>query len=195
MQERKLIEGLRNGDNSAYKVLYEHHYRVLCAFAYTYVNDSFIAESLVSDIIFNIWERREELNINQSLRAYLMKAVKNACINYLDHCLRQENLRQILFIKMEKQQCSYSDQGNYPLCSLLEKELEARIEQSLGGLPQLTREIFYMSRNEKLKYEEIAREKNITTDIVKYHIRNALNKLKVDLKDYLPFILPLFLYH
>lgn len=195
MQERKLIEGLRNGDNSAYKVLYEHHYRVLCAFAYTYVNDSFIAESLVSDIIFNIWERREKLNINQSLRAYLMKAVKNACINYLDHCLRQENLRQILFIKMEKQQCSYSDQENYPLCSLLEKELEARIEQSLGGLPQLTREIFYMSRNEKLKYEEIAREKNITTDIVKYHIRNALNKLKVDLKDYLPFILPLFLYH
>ena len=195
MQEKELIDGLKQGDELAYKTLYRLHYRVLCAFAYTYVNDSFIAESLVSDVIFNIWEKREVLEISQSLRAYLMKAVKNASINYLGHCLRQENMKQSLSVKMEKQQLSYHEQDNYPLCSLLEKELENRIEQSLGELPQLTREIFHLSRNEKMKYEEIAREKNITIDIVKYHIRIALGKLKSDLKDYLPFLLPFFLFH
>ena len=46
MQEKELIDGLKQGDELAYKTLYRLHYRVLCAFAYTYVNDSFIAESL-----------------------------------------------------------------------------------------------------------------------------------------------------
>ena len=78
MQEKELIEGLRKGDEVAYKTLYKLHYRVLCAFAYTYANDSFIAESIVSDVIFNIWEKHETLEINPSLRAYLMKAVKNS---------------------------------------------------------------------------------------------------------------------
>ena len=112
MQEKELIDGLKQGDELAYKTLYRLHYRVLCAFAYTYVNDSFIAESLVSDVIFNIWEKREVLEISQSLRAYLMKAVKNASINYLDHCLRQENMKQSLSVKMEKQQLSYHEQDN-----------------------------------------------------------------------------------
>lgn len=194
MQENELIEGLKRGDETAYKTLYKHHYRVLCAFAYTYANDSFIAETIVSDVIFNIWEKHEAIVINQSLRAYLMKAVKNACINYLDHCSRQENLKQSLSARMEQQQASYREQENYPLCTLLEKELEAKIEQSLGELPELTREIFHLSRNEKLKYEEIARQKNITSDIVKYHIRIALSKLRDDLKEYLPALLPILLF-
>jgi RNA polymerase sigma-70 factor (ECF subfamily) len=194
MQERDLIKKLKQGDEAAYKVLYRHHYKVLCAFAYTYVNDSFTAESLVSDVIVHVWEKRESIDVNQSLRAYLMKAVKNTCINYLDHCLRNEGMKQSLSAKMEKQQLSYHEQDNYPLCSLLEKELESRIELSLGELSQLTREIFYMSRTEKLKYQEIAQEKGLTTDIVKYHIGIALTKLKGDLKDYLPLLSPFLLF-
>ena len=194
MQEKELIEGLRKGDEVAYKTLYKLHYRVLCAFAYTYANDSFIAESIVSDVIFNIWEKHETLEINQSLRAYLMKAVKNSCINYLDHCSRQENMKQSLSDKMKKQQSIFHEHENYPLCSLLEKELETKIEQSSAKLPELTREIFHLSRDEKLKYEEIARQKNITSDIVKYHIRIALSKLRGDLKEYLPALLPFLLF-
>lgn len=88
MHDENLIEGLRLGDEQAYKSLYKLHYKVLCVFAYTYVKDYFVAETLVSDIIFNIWEKRDSLIINQSLRAYLMKAVKNSSINYLDHLER-----------------------------------------------------------------------------------------------------------
>lgn len=188
MQEKDLIQKLKQGEETAYKTLYKLHYKVLCAFAYTYVNDSFIAESLVSDVIIHIWEKHESININQSLRAYLMKAVKNTCVNYLDYCSRCEGMKQSLSEKMEKQQLSYHEQDNYPLCSLLEKELESLIEISLSNLPQITSEIFYMSRTKKLKYQEIAVIKNITTDIVKYHIRIALSKLKTDLNDYLLFL-------
>ena len=127
MHDENLIEGLRLGDEQAYKSLYKLHYKVLCAFAYTYVKDYFVAETLVSDIIFNIWEKRDSLIINQSLRAYLMKAVKNSSINYLDHLERQNNLRQSVSQQMEKREESFHEQDYYPMSSLLEKELEGKI--------------------------------------------------------------------
>ena len=73
-------------------------------------------------------------------------------------------------------------------------ELEGKIMQSVSSLPEFTREIFEMSRHDGLKYEEIAARKNITIDIVKYHIRLSLNQLRHDLRDYLPFWLTLFLF-
>lgn len=185
MQENDLVMGLRSGEEKAYKLLYKQHYRVLCAFAYGYVNDYFVAETLVSDVVYTIWENRENFFINQSLRAYLMRAVKNSCINHLGYCMRQETLRQNVGERFEQQQQSFHEQDNYPLCSLLEKELEDKIRKSIEALPELTREIFLLSRIEKLKYEEIAQKKKITIDIVKYHIRLSLNKLRADLKDYL----------
>ena len=191
MHDENLIEGLRLGDEQAYKSLYKLHYKVLCAFAYTYVKDYFVAETLVSDIIFNIWEKRDSLIINQSLRAYLMKAVKNSSINYLDHLERQNNLRQSVSQQMEKREESFHEQDYYPMSSLLEKELEGKIMQSVSSLPEFTREIFEMSRHDGLKYEEIAARKNITIDIVKYHIRLSLNQLRHDfpavLADFVPF--------
>ena len=194
LHDENLIEGLRLGDEQAYKSLYKLHYKVLCAFANTYVKDYFVAETLVSDIIFNIWEKRDSLIINQSLRAYLMKAVKNSSINYLDHLERQNNLRQSVSQQMEKREESFHEQDYYPMSSLLEKELEGKIMQSVSSLPEFTREIFEMSRHDGLKYEEIAARKNITIDIVKYHIRLSLNQLRHDLRDYLPFWLTLFLF-
>lgn len=193
-QEKDLVEGLHAGDEKAYKYLYQSHYRVLCAFAYSYVNDYFIAETLVSDVIYAIWNKREELCIVQSLRAYLMKAVKNSCLNHLEYCMRQDILRQNVGEQMELQQQSFYEQDNYPLCSILEKELEDKISKIVNSLPELTRDIFLLSRIEKLKYEEIARKKEITIDIVKYHIRLAISELKNGLKDYLTVLMLLHLF-
>lgn len=192
-QNKQLVEDLRKGNDAAYQLLYKLHYKVLCAFAYGYVKDYFTAETLVSDVIFNVWENRVSLTIRQSLRAYLMQAVKNSCINYLEYSIRQENLKQSVSQQMRNLQKSFHEQKDYPLCSLLEKELEKRIEESISNLPEPTRGIFLMSRYEGLKYEEIAKQKNITIDIVKYHIRLSLNHLRIDLKEYLSLGLLLLL--
>lgn len=192
--EKDWVEGLRAGDENAYRYLYQRHYKVLCAFAYSYVNDYFVAETLVSDVIFAIWNNREEIRIIQSLRAYLMRAVKNSCINHLEYCARQDVLRQNVGKQMELRQQSFDEQDNYPLCSILERELEEKITRSIDSLSDLTREIFRLSRFEKVKYEEIACAKGITIDVVKYHIRLAIKKLKEDLKDYLPLWMILHLF-
>lgn len=187
-----IIDLLRQGDEEAYKTLYKLHYRPLCVVAFGFVQDSFVAETLVSDVIFSIWENRSSLLITKSLRAYLVKSVRNRCINYLEHCLRQDALKQSVAILSEEKQSCYESQSDFPLCNLLEKELDERIKKSINSFPELTRNIFYLSRYKGLKYEEIARQLAISTDTVKYHIKSALTRLRNDLQDYLVILLVFF---
>ncbi|GBU07180.1 DNA-directed RNA polymerase sigma-70 factor [Bacteroidales bacterium] len=180
-----IIKGLAAGNSEAYKFLYENHYKALCVFAYQYVDDSFIAETMVSDVFFNIWKTRNEINILQSLRSYLMGAVKNRCLDHLKERKRLEEVKISVGDKLHTSQVNYEDQYDYPLAQLIEKELDLKIKKSLLAMPDLTRRIFELSRFSDLKYQEIAQEIGTSVDTVKYHIKSAIVRLRKDLKEYL----------
>ena len=66
-KEAIIIDQLRKGDEKAYKYLYDNHYNVCCHFAWQFVRDEFLAETIVGDVIFHLWSIRESLNISVSL--------------------------------------------------------------------------------------------------------------------------------
>ena len=81
---------------------------------------------------------------------------------------------------------------SYPLGTLLERELENEIYKAIDKLPDECRRVFAKSRFEGKSYEEISRELGISVYTVKYHIKNALASLHVDLSKYLLSLLLLF---
>ena len=72
--ERLIIEQLKLGNDKAYKYLYEHQYDALCRVAFRYVEDAFLAENLVEDLIVHLWQHRDSLIVKVSLRSYLLAA-------------------------------------------------------------------------------------------------------------------------
>lgn len=187
--ETDIISGLKSGDEKAYKYLYDYHYSILCSVACKYVNDYDAAEMIVSDIIYALWKNKSDLCINQTLRGYLLKAVKNSSLNYLNN---QSKLISIDLLE-EDFSCSGEDKEAEPLLKLIEQELDIKIQKSIESLPELTREIFILSRFENMRYSEIAEQLNISVDVVKYHIKSALKKLRKELKSFYILILLLFL--
>ena len=69
------------------------------------------------------------------------------------------------------------------------QELEGEITKAIGRLPEECRCVFQMSRFEEKKYEEIARELQISVNTVKYHIKHALALLREDLGKYLTIVM------
>ena len=49
--EYEIIEGLKAGHEEAYKYIYERQDKILCIIAKEYVDDTFTAEMIVSDVI------------------------------------------------------------------------------------------------------------------------------------------------
>jgi len=78
--------------------------------------------------------------------------------------------------------------------SVLYAELQTRADAIIGALSEQCRKIFQMSRQEVVKYNEIADKLGISVKTVETQMSRALSKLKDELRDYLTIlIISLFL--
>ena len=181
-----IVSRLKRGDEAAYRYLYDHHYVLLCKYANNWIQDPFLAETVVEDVIFRIWEMRETLEIHVSLRHYLLRAVRNRCLNHLN---RSSERHEVSFSRLQVENEMHEVSGcvseDYPLGRLLEQELENEIMSAVASLPEECKRVFKKSRFEQMKNEEIAVELNISVNTVKYHLKKALSLLRERLGDYL----------
>ena len=180
---------LREGNEYAFRFIFDKYYDFLCMVADSYLRDEYISETIVGDIIYNLWEIKDNIDIKYSLRSYLVRSVKNRCINYL----QQEYIQREISINQYEDKAAIEElffiENKHPLESLLEQELENKINSIINELSPECRAVFKMSRFDGMKYEEIASELNISVNTVKYHMKNALGKLRLELKDYILSIL------
>ena len=183
--EALLVQQLKSGVDAAYKYLYDQHYQILCHVAAQYVKDDFLAETIVGDVIFHLWEVRETIEIDTSVRSYLMMCVRNRCMDYLKSQYHKYEVTESNAGLRDFPVLQYVKDDDYPLGRLLEKELEDEIMNAINRLPDECRRVFNMSRFENRKYEEIAQELKISVNTVKYHIKHALALLHEDLGKYL----------
>ena len=185
LTEESLVQQLKNGVDGAYKYLYDRHYQILCHIAAQYVKDDFLAETIVGDVIFHLWEVRETIEITTSVRQYLMTSVRNRCLDYLKSQYHRREVPMESNGLQDFPVLQYIKDDDYPLGRLLEQELEDEIMNAIKRLPDECRRVFNMSRFEQKKYEEIAHELKISVNTVKYHIKHALALLHEELGKYL----------
>lgn len=183
--EQDILERIKDGDIKAFESLYKSYYAMLCTLAESIIHNHEIAEEIVDDIFFYIWDHHEELEIDH-LRAYLFKSVRN---NTEKTCkslsFRQRKFTASLddtFIRIHE----YLSDSQHPLGWMLEKELENEIHRAISELPEECGKVFQLSRYEGKKYAEIAVQLGISPNTVKYHIKNAIKILSTKL---LPIVL------
>lgn len=188
--ERRILEKIRQGDEKAFKNIFDRYYTPLCRLANQILGDDALAEEIVDDAIFYLWEHREELVVTHTLYAYLARAVRNRCLNELNSLSHRAEHSFSVYISddnIDFLDALFADES-HPLGMLMEHELEEKLVHCISSLPEECRIVFEKSRFEQKKYEEIARELNISTNTVKYHIKNALAYLRAHLVDYLRMV-------
>ena len=74
---------LKVENHKTFEFLFKKYYVFLCYEARSYITEEYIIEEIVGDVFRWLWESRETLVITTSVRAYLIRAVHNACLSYL----------------------------------------------------------------------------------------------------------------
>jgi len=175
---------IQKGDMQAFERVFKEHYDGLCRFANSYLLDVDEAEEVVQGTFIGFWEKRENLQIETSLKAYLYRSVRNSCLNEI----KRQKVRQVHAQAVLQQEVQVAEASDH---DALKMELEDRIHHAIQTLPEQCRLIFKMSRFEELKYQEIADQLGLSIKTVENQIGKALKVLREQLKDYLPMIIVL----
>lgn len=178
-EEKYIVTRLKAGNADAFKWVFDNYYEDLCLFAYSFLKNKYHSESIVEDVVFNIWRRHELLEINVSLRSYLLQAVKHGCINLLK---TRTSFREVSMASGGPDlfdEAFVGKDDSDPSALLIHKETKRIMEKELDNLPGKTRDVLILHYFEGKSYKEISKERNITIDTVKYHVTKALRALRM----------------
>ena len=179
-KDTSLLTAMQNGDRSAFDMLFQKYYSVLCAYCYRFVRLE-DAEEIVQDVMLWLWENRERPIIEYSLKQYLFKAVYHRCMTRI---VQNEVKQRADTAYHERMSAMLQDVDIYQV-----NELSRHIQKAINELPPAYKEAFIMHRFRNLSYKEAAELLNVSPKTVDYRIQQALKILRVKLKDYLPLIL------
>ena len=177
-----LLSAVQRGDQKAFDTLFRRYYPMLCAYGHRFVELE-DAEEIVEDSLLWILENLETLVIESSLNSYLFKMVYRRALNKLAHIDATQRADTRFYEEMQEM---LQDTDYYQI-----EELAKRIEDAVAALPESYREAFVMHRFRDMSYKEIAETLGVSPKTIDYRIQQALKQLRVDLKDYLPLLLPL----
>lgn len=168
-------------DNTSFEKIFKEYFLSLSAFATKYTKDPDEAKDIVHQVFTNLWEKRENFHLDQSVRSYLYSAVQNRCLNYIRD--RKKFIQEEIPMSAEAL-TSYIDQSDF----MEAEELRNTLYKALAELPEGSRNIFKMSRFEGKKYKDIADELGISIKTVETQMSKALKHLKHKLIKYVQYI-------
>jgi RNA polymerase sigma-70 factor, ECF subfamily len=124
-----------------------------------------------------LWINKEQLNADTNITAYLYSAVRNACLNQIKHQKVKDAYASIAITSFEV--------NSHIESKIDASELHKLIESSIFELPPERQKIFLLSREQGLKYQEIADRLGISIKTVEAQMGKALKFLREQLKEYL----------
>ena len=180
----KLSKSTRYEQEKTFELIFRRYYVRLCGFANKFIGNTAESEEIVQEAFLNIWKKRDQINLYDDIRPYLFKSVQNLCFNFLEHKKVADNYYSVIEEVYKNQKADYQTYE-----SVLYNELQTKINEAISSLPVRCKEIFHMSRNEGMKYHEIAQKLGISVKTVETQISRALQSLRKELSDFLVAII------
>jgi len=186
-EEHFILQRMIEGDENAFKYFFDVYFDDLCNFVNSYIRDEIISEDIVQSIFIHLWEKKDSLPNNCSIKSYLYSASKNKSLNQLRNIKNRNRITGELFTQSEPISDDYAEH-------FLEfEELKVIISNAIEGLPPQCKSIFQLSRDERLTNKEIADRLGITIKTVENQITIAIRKIKEFLRPYYDQIFILFM--
>ncbi len=186
-EELFVFNRMVEGDKEAFSFFFKKYYSDLCNLVNLYLHDPVMSEEIVQDIFIYLWEKKEKIKIESSLKSYLLRACKNRSLNYI----RNEKTKLDIHSNI-----GYIDKGSIEMPDNVmdANQLRDVINAAIDSLPKRCREIYIMGKEKNMSYREISEELGISVKTVEVQMGKALKKLRGELRPYYNDIFILFLF-
>lgn len=184
---------IKHNNSELFTRLFEQYKEPFARFAYSFVRDMVVAESLFVDALVDYWQRREQLPEDTNIPSYILTALRNKSLNYMRHQRVKINAAEKIKCKAQADlEFRIGSLENFTTEQLFVDEIGEIVDRTIESMPLQTRRVFEMSRFENRKNAEIAQILGISVKTVEFHITKMLKVLRENLKDYIICLIVLF---
>ncbi len=155
-----------------FKQLFDNYFDTIRSCIFYRCGNIDMASDMAQDVFMKVWEKREQLS-NHNLKSLLYKMANDMVIsNYRKDTTRMD---------FEQSMTAFNDSPLSPEDELAFEELSSSYAKALEQMPETQRVVFLMSRNDELKYSEIAECLDIGVKAVEKRMSAALQYLRTEL--------------
>lgn len=180
----KILAGINQKDEKAWKVLFNSFYGPLCHHAWQILRDDQIAADVVQETFIRLWNSDICFKNDKGMVTYLYRSISNNSMKYQRD--REIETRQL------KEWYEQEEMSKEEFSSVVREEVARKLRELLNRLPKNRREIVLMSLK-GLSGEEIATQLGISIHTVKQQKYRAYKFIRAHLSDDL-YIMIFFLY-
>ena len=171
LTDNELSDLFKSGEDAAYTELYDRYHDNVYRFIRKYLRSSELSEDICQNVFLKIWEQRENPVKILEFSAYLFTLAKRQAFDFLKRAATEKTALGIIL------------QNYQPNLNVVEDNQETRdylnfIEVVLDRLPEQTKAVFKLCRQQHKTYEEAADILGISKHLVKKNMVRSMKVLK-----------------
>jgi RNA polymerase sigma factor, sigma-70 family len=169
MDDQQIWSRVVSGNVDALQILHDRYYYQLWLWASKYTRDKKLSEELVSDCFIKLWERRQFIIIEKSIKSYLYLMLRNQIVSL------SRKSKGILFVGLDALP-DIPDEDE-----VARHEYYSTLYKAIQRMPEQRRRILELAAFESFTYKQIADQLNISVNTVKTQMGRAYQFLKEEL--------------
>jgi RNA polymerase sigma-70 factor (ECF subfamily) len=173
--DKDLVFRLHDDDIGAFDMLYQKYHHAIHRNIYKLTKDDDVALDILQDTFIALWEKRADINADQSVSGWLFVLSFNKSISYLRKKVRETAIVNTMpFAEME------TESGDVQLMD----EQYYLLQQAINQLSPQRKKVFTLCKLEGKTYEEAAEKLNLSKHTVKEYLGHAVVAVKNHIKEH-----------
>ena len=172
LDDQELARRIKHGDRAAFRAFFDRYHGLLYRYLRARNVPGAVCEDLIQNAFLAIWERRNQIDENQSLRAFLFKICYNRALNHFRD-------RSKFSDPPERMEPATADAPDRRVDGALMQET---LRQAIAALPERRRAVFELCFLHELTYRETAEALGISVKTVENQMGHALKAIRAALR-------------
>jgi RNA polymerase sigma-70 factor (family 1) len=175
--EKEWLARIKQGDQQAFGELYHHYSDRLYRSLLRLVKSEQMAEELLQDIFVQFWEKRQTIDVQSSLQAYLLRIGENKVYDFYRKLKREQKLLAVVKAAASEQYTPIEE-------TLLSEENSQLLRKAIETLPPQRRQVFDLCKLQGRSYQETSELLGISTSTINDHIVKATKAIRQFIYDH-----------
>ncbi len=173
--DQVLLRLIGEGDEAAFNTLFERYRNKLYSYLVRISKSKETSEEMVLDVFLKIWTAKKVLHEIDNFEAFLFRVAHNRAIDFLRTAERSKHAQAEILKQMTTLETGSADE------KILRADTEKSIQAAVSQLSSQRREVFRLSREEYLSYDQIAERMQLSKFTVRNHLSAALQFIRSNL--------------